>query len=251
MRRFSKYLMMAAGLAACSDPTRPSESAPAATPAAVSAATVQFRTRNLGTLGGKQSFGNGINESSVVVGSAELPTGESRAFRWEAGKGMQNLGTLGGSNSSASSINDLGDVVGLSEIRPGSDVVRAFVWSEAGGMRSGLGTLGGVNTVAQGINNRGEVVGVSENANGKNRAFLWHRGSAMRSLGTLGGEFSEALDVNDATQVVEAARPRTEKNMPSSGPRREGWRTSHPERGRVQCRRRHLADRRCRWYRRT
>ena len=44
-------------------------------------------------------------------------------------------------------------------------------------------------------------MGISENANGKNRAFLWHRGSVLRSLGTLGGEFSEALDVNDATQV--------------------------------------------------
>ena len=55
---------------------------------------------------------------------------------------MRSLGTLGGANSIAVDINDRTEVVGFSEVRPGSDVFRAFLWTEARGMR-GLGTLRG------------------------------------------------------------------------------------------------------------
>ena len=54
---------------------------------------------------------------------------------------MRSLGTLGGSQSRARGLNDRTEVVGFSEIHPGSPVTRAFLWSEAAGMRS-LGTLG-------------------------------------------------------------------------------------------------------------
>ncbi len=58
------------GLAACNDPTRPPDP-PAASPApAVAAVEQQFILRNLGTLGGDLSLGNGINEQGEVVGLA-------------------------------------------------------------------------------------------------------------------------------------------------------------------------------------
>lgn len=191
------------GLVACDNPTRPADPAPSTAVTGTRAPEVlHFQARNLGTLGGRWSFAEAINERTEVVGEAQLPSENYRAFLWRQGQGIRSLGTLGGSNSFAADINDEGEVVGLSEIRPGSDMVRAFLWSEARGMRGGLGTLGGRNSVAVGINNRREVVGVSENAKLENRAFLWRPGRGMRSLGTLGGAFSEATDLNDATQVV-------------------------------------------------
>jgi probable HAF family extracellular repeat protein len=98
-------------------------------------------------------------------------------------------------------MNDRTEVVGFSEIHPGSPVIRAFLWTEAAGMRS-LGTLGGESSVANGVNNRREVVGGSDTWFGNNRAYLWTPARGMRNLGTLGGKNSEAIDLNDATQVV-------------------------------------------------
>jgi hypothetical protein len=65
---------------------------------------------------------------------------------------MQSLGTLGGANSTALDIDDLSEAMGGSQIRAGSEVFRAFLWSEARGMR-GLGTLEGGTSVANAINN--------------------------------------------------------------------------------------------------
>jgi probable HAF family extracellular repeat protein len=201
MKRIVLGAVVLTGLAACDDPTRPAE--PSITPptAAVAAVERQFTIRDLGTLGGTGSDGEGINEQGEVVGSADLLSGERRAFLWRRGQGMRSLGTLGGDRSFAEDINDRSEVVGLSGIRPGSNVVRAFLWSQARGMR-GLGTLGGENSFANAINNRGEVVGSSEIRNEVFRAFLWRPGRGMRSLGTLGGANSFARDVNNATQVV-------------------------------------------------
>ena len=140
---------------------------------------------------------------------------------------MRNLGTLGGANSRARGINDRGEVVGHSEVRPGSDVTRAFLWTEAGGIR-GLGSLGGKNSFANVINNRREVAGGSETANGNFRAFSGVPARGIRSLGTLGGKNSQALDLNDATQVVGGAGRLTAPSTPSSGARDAGWRISAP-----------------------
>ena len=201
MKRSLLGVLVLGGLAACDEPTRPAETSRPMPAAAVAEAGGRFQARNLGTLGGELSFGENINESNEVVGSAQIASGEFRAFLWRAGEGMRSLGTLGGGNSFAFSINDRNEVVGESEVRPGSDRFRAFLWTQARGMR-GLGTLGGEASTAQGINNRQEVVGISQIANGQDRAYLWHPQRGMRSLGTLGAPFSQALDINDATQVV-------------------------------------------------
>ena len=119
MKRVAICAWALTSLAACNDPTQPAD-APATSPApAVAAVQQQFTLRNLGTLGGGSSLGNGINERGEVVGVAELPSGTERAFLWRAGEGMRNLGTLGNASttSRARGINDRGEVVGASEIR--------------------------------------------------------------------------------------------------------------------------------------
>ncbi len=76
---------------------------------------------DLGTLGGKNSWGRGVanrfsgQPSPVVVGEADTSALDTHAFVWTTAGGMVDLGTLGGSDSSASRINDLGHVVGWAE----------------------------------------------------------------------------------------------------------------------------------------
>lgn len=83
--------------------------------------------------------------------------------------------------------------------RPAQGTHRAFLWSEATGLRD-LGTLGGASAAANDLNASGWVVGTSDTAEARTQAFLWRDG-AMRSLGTLGGRASAASAINAAGLV--------------------------------------------------
>jgi len=156
----------------------------------------------LGTLGGRWSCANSLNELGQVVGESETPNGQFHAFFWEGGV-MSDLGALGGDYSSAQAVNKNGQVVG-SIFKPTDGFVRphkAFLWTRSGGMTD-LGTLGGVDSEARAVNDKGEVAGTSKTVQGYNRAFIWHPDSGMIDLGTLGGRDSSANAINNAGQVV-------------------------------------------------
>jgi probable HAF family extracellular repeat protein len=156
----------------------------------------------LGTLGGRESEAWGISaDGSVVVGEAENPARQRRAFRWTATGGMQHLGTLGGSESVAFGVSADGSVVvGWAENAAGRH--RAFRWTAAGGMQD-LGTLGGGSSEAWGVSADGSVVvGVAENAAGLSRAFRWTAAGGMQDLGTMGGNLSTANTVSADGSVV-------------------------------------------------
>jgi probable HAF family extracellular repeat protein len=131
-------------------------------------------TRDLGTLGGTQSSGNGINASGHVTGDSTNAKGKVRAFLWD-GITMRRLFTLGGSVSSGSDVNAMDQVVGLSTNKLGQ--TRAFLWQD--GLMQDLGTLGGPSSAAFAINDAGQVVGASGR-----RPFLWERGT-MRDVNAL------------------------------------------------------------------
>ena len=80
---------------------------------------------DLGTLGGNNSWGRGINNAGQIVGESTTSDRNTHAFLWEGGV-MTDLGTLGGANSSASAINENGDVVGWAENEDGER--RAVAW---------------------------------------------------------------------------------------------------------------------------
>jgi probable HAF family extracellular repeat protein len=66
--------------------------------------------RDLGTLGGTQSYGFGINDHGDVVGVSETADGEWHAFLWRDGR-MYDLDG-GAGHSGAAIINDRGQILG-------------------------------------------------------------------------------------------------------------------------------------------
>ena len=73
----------------------------------------QQDSNRIGTLGGNNSYANGINDAGQVVGYSATAGGVQHAFiTGPNGMGMRDLGTLGGTDSFAYGINDAGQVVG-------------------------------------------------------------------------------------------------------------------------------------------
>lgn len=192
---------------------------------------------NLG-LGGKNSFGYGVNESGRAAGEAEttaagLATTEDFCsfmalgfsssptpcvpFAW-TGSRMISLPTLGGVNGSANEINNSGSIAGTAEnttpdascTAPQKYEFKPVVWNK--GKIQALPTGNDAEGVAISINDSGDVVGVSGSCAPLNpiflfyltikHALLWQNGVAT-DLGNLGGEFNTlAHHINNLGQVV-------------------------------------------------
>jgi probable HAF family extracellular repeat protein len=170
---------------------------------------------DLGTLGGSNSEGRGINASGQVTGTSFVSGFTAQhAFRTTPTGRVSDpgtdLGTLGGTNSFGNSINDAGQVAGSSEIVVGSAVQHAFRTTATGRVSdpgADLGTLGGVgNSHAYGINALGMVVGASDTLTGMH-AFVFD--TQMRDLNFLipsgsGWFLVNALGINDFGQITGA-----------------------------------------------
>src|SRR5688572_9856745 len=115
-----------------------------------------YTVTDLGTLGGLNSSGSGINARGQVTGTSDTAARNGHAFLWDPAAGMQDLGTLGGGgNSTGAGINARGQVTGYSTTA-GFAPLRAHLWDPAAGMRD-LGTLGGAESIGFGINAKGQV----------------------------------------------------------------------------------------------
>lgn len=164
----------------------------------------------IGTLGGFQTFVNGVNDAGEVAGHSIVANGVYHAFKWSRQRGMRDLGTLDGTGVSQEGfgrpINNRGQVVGFSSTQSGP--TQAFLWSRAGGMRN-LGGLPGNESgfsFAQAINDAGMVVGSAGAADLTQRPFIWTPWSGMTDIGTLGGVFATAVGITDDGMVVGNAR---------------------------------------------
>lgn len=158
---------------------------------------------DIGTLGGRYSEGQDINNAGQVTGVSDTPnaptTLERHAFVYSNGA-MTDLGTLGGRMSYGAAINEAGQVVGAADTSGGQS--HAFLYAD--GVMTDLGSLAGVTggSFAADINNGGQIVGRSEyGAGARSHAFLYDQG-AMIDLGTLGGSSSAANGINDLGQIV-------------------------------------------------
>lgn len=121
---------------------------------------------DLGTLGGSTSYGLGINDGGVVVGTSEaIPGRVGRAFRAVPGLPMEDLGALqggfAGGISTAYAINRSGEIVGQSDAWYGWT---AFVYSDDEGMVDLKGRIPIAERLTRGlhwgrdINNSGQIV---------------------------------------------------------------------------------------------
>jgi probable HAF family extracellular repeat protein len=175
---------------------------------------------DLGTLGGSQSFGNGLNASGQVVGESST-TGDTadHAFLWKPSTPggtsgtMYDLGTLGGTESFGGAINTGGQVAGFSYTTGHADY-HAFLWTPTtpngtNGAMLDVGTLGGLNSYSYNLGAGGQVVGASEIEiiSDRTHAFLYTSGSGMVNLNTLidplsGWELLDAADINEAGQIT-------------------------------------------------
>jgi probable HAF family extracellular repeat protein len=151
-------------------------------------------THDIGTLGGKTSYGKDVNDYGEVVGNSDNAQGFVRAFQWSP-YGMKDLGTLGGLTSEAAGINNANQIVGRSADKDG--FARAFLY-ENGQMRS-LGTLGGDWSQASAINGNGAVAGASTTAKGERHAFIYS-GGVMTDVS--GVAIDSVRGINDANDVI-------------------------------------------------
>jgi probable HAF family extracellular repeat protein len=172
----------------------------------------------LGTLGGKGSRANAINQSGQVVGSALTEDGSTRAFLWEGGR-MRDLGSLGHPYAEAVAINDAGVVVGNAGTGPtpsctsaGCTPTEPWRWEGGTMTRLDVAVPEGSAALLTDVNNRGEITGYSYrehmvrlSVTAGRSGFVWRNG-ALNWINSTGGREPQpgtpAVAINDEGAVA-------------------------------------------------
>jgi probable HAF family extracellular repeat protein len=178
-----------------------------------------YYVTDLGTLGGTDSLGWGLNASGQATGYAATMSDAVHPFLWNptspggTSGAMKDLGALGGDFGWGIGINDGGQVAGVAST---TDEVaeHASIWIPAtpngtAGTMHDLGTLGGATSQGTGINNGGQVTGYADTTDDEaSLAFVWIPDTpgagtgTMHNLGSLGGSQSIGWDINAAGFVT-------------------------------------------------
>jgi probable HAF family extracellular repeat protein len=182
------------------------------------------KVKDLGDLGGGESWANSINNSGLVAGFADNTIPDQYSFygtqfhaaTWQGGN-IRDLGTLGGTDSEAWAVNDRGDVIGIAFLdtppvppfnQPQTD---AFLWSK--GHMTDLGSLGGGFSTPSAVNQNGQVTVISFDASNQHiLSYLWSSGKKY-VLPSLGGTFVQASNLNDWGLVTGAGTDSTDSSF--------------------------------------
>jgi probable HAF family extracellular repeat protein len=201
------------------------------------AGQASYNITPLGTLGGLNGGGSGVNDRRWVTGSANQPGDTvSHAALWVGGPQVIDLGALGGPGFNSTVAwpvkSNNGVVVGISDTdedqqpadnfscypffatgSPTGKVCKGFRWAN-GAMTALPPFPGGFNSYATAVNNRGEIVGWAENGVAdptcntavqtlQFRAVIWEPDGTMKELPPVPGDStSAATAINDLGQVV-------------------------------------------------
>jgi probable HAF family extracellular repeat protein len=184
----------------------------------------------LGTLGGKFSEANTVNNRGWVTGWSTLRGNKViHAALWRR-RHKTDLGTLGGPNSAVNGFdhNSRGVISGVSETSQTdpygenwcetglSYICLGFRWQN--GVMTPLKTLGGNNSVALDVNNHGQVIGQAETGTQDQKcqapqvfdyyAVIWEPNSSMVTLPPYAGDVVSSVgSINENGQVVGASGP--------------------------------------------
>lgn len=159
----------------------------------------------LGSLGGDTGFARAINDSGVVVGSAQIQNSALRPFLWDAQNGMRRVPDMEDDLAYVTDITEAGNLCGYIQLPGGGGTTfQAFQWS-AGTATAFPMLAGDTSAVASGLNDAGKVVGSSGMAGGTSGPV---QADAVVAMGT---QFSVAvLDARahavNATGVVTGQR---------------------------------------------
>ena len=155
---------------------------------------------DLGTLGGANVLGAGLNNRSEVVGRLGQNINDSQAFLWTKGK-IIKIGPRGGGTTIASQINDSGQVAGT--IDPRNDIsgknAYAFLWQK--GHLTRLDTPNVKTSYAEGINGKGDIVGRAKFGLHQETGFLWQHGKMLELLPP-SGNGTNPRAINDRGQIA-------------------------------------------------
>ncbi len=165
--------------------------------------------RDLGTLGGPDSFAWFVNGGGQIAGvsyTSAIPnplTGQppTDVFLWENGS-LRDLGSLGlgvPTFGGIAALNDRGEIVGTSFLA-GAPRQHPFLWN--GKQMIDLGTLGGPNGSAGGMNQNGVVVGSAQLPDRTHHAFLWMNGTMHDLPPLVGSPCSSGNAINARDEVV-------------------------------------------------
>jgi len=111
------------------------------------------------------------------------------------GARVHDIGSLGGDYTLVAGLNNRGMVVGEAVDGRQAGALRAFRWSQGGGMRALPGPDG---SAARAVNDRGQVVGVMPGSGASARAVRWEPDGRVVELGRAPWSLSEASALNDA-----------------------------------------------------
>jgi len=132
--------------------------------ASVEAQPPRYHLVDLGTLGGENSEASAINAQGWVVGAAETPSGQSRAFLFKNGVMVDIISAarVRGGTGYAADLNDDGDVVGWVMTPAGQ---RGFRWGPGGSTTSApmwiFDAFDGGETVAWAVSQRPDGGGLA------------------------------------------------------------------------------------------
>ena len=184
------------------------------TTSAAAAPPRETLTSTVRALGGPESGAVDI-DGTVVVGSADTPTGH-HAFAYDLSTStMRDLGTLGGAWAQTTAI-DGSIVVGTSQTASGEQHAFAFDLSVPGATMRDLGTLGGTFSNARDVSGH-VVVGESSLSPYGTRGFVFDLaapGASMRGLESSGIGSSRALAIDGNLVVGGAARAGSSAEQP-------------------------------------